>query len=304
MAITTTAELLSALDSWLVRDDLIVRFPYFIMLAEAKFNRTLFHPRMETRTTLTVDTLLTDPEFLDLPSDFQTMRSVRLSGVAGKPRLNFLTQTQMDDRYSIAMWRYFSIVGDQIELGDPERRLQQPISRVIQPTVADYEGQATKNILNVIQASQATKNILNVLPRAMATGRFPRSRLPRKPCSRPVAAGSMHLKSDGSVQVFAGTSLGLYQLNNTDLSWKPVSRPAAVTSISNANPGVVTYANTFVANQPVVFGGTVLPSQLVALARFIMSAQPGFPARSSVCRPLPAGLGSTRRAAAGRVRQR
>jgi hypothetical protein len=30
------------------------------------------------------------------------MRSVRLSGVVGKPRLNFMTQTQMEDyRYSI-----------------------------------------------------------------------------------------------------------------------------------------------------------------------------------------------------------
>jgi hypothetical protein len=72
-------------------------------------------------TTLTVDTGATDPEFLDLPSDFQTMRSARLSGVTGKPRLAFMSQTQLEDyRFSIDDVSdqpvYFSIVGDQMEL--------------------------------------------------------------------------------------------------------------------------------------------------------------------------------------------
>jgi hypothetical protein len=121
VALSNYTELLAAIASYLARDDLTATIPDFVKLAEAKFNRTLFHPRMETRTTLTVDTLLADPEFLDLPSDFQTMRSVRLSGVAGKPRLNFLTQTQIEDyRYSIDNVSdqpvYFSIVGDQMEL--------------------------------------------------------------------------------------------------------------------------------------------------------------------------------------------
>jgi hypothetical protein len=121
MAISTYTELQDAVANWLARDDLTARIPEFITLAEAKFNRVLLHPQMETRTTLTVDTNLASPEFLDLPSDFQTMRSVRLSGVTGKPRLGFMTQTQMDDyRYSIDNVSdepvYFSITGDQIEL--------------------------------------------------------------------------------------------------------------------------------------------------------------------------------------------
>lgn len=121
MAISTYAELQAAAANWLARDDLALRIPEFITLAEAKFNRVLLHPKMETRDTLTVNTLAASPEFLDLPADFQTMRSARLSGVTGKPRLEFLTQTQMDDyRYSrdnVASqpW-YFSIVGDQMEL--------------------------------------------------------------------------------------------------------------------------------------------------------------------------------------------
>jgi hypothetical protein len=121
MAISTYVELQAAAANWLARDDLTLRIPEFITLAEAKFNRVLFHPRMETRDTLTVNTLLTDPEFLDLPTDFQTMRMVRLPDEVGKPRLQFMSQTQMDDyRYSrdnvAGTPVYFTIVGDQIEL--------------------------------------------------------------------------------------------------------------------------------------------------------------------------------------------
>jgi hypothetical protein len=78
VSISTYTELQTAVANWLARDDLTARIPEFIALAEAKFNRVLLHPRMETRVTLTVDTNLASPEFLDLPTDFQTMRTVRL----------------------------------------------------------------------------------------------------------------------------------------------------------------------------------------------------------------------------------
>jgi hypothetical protein len=121
MALSNYTELQATVAGYLARDDLTSRIPDFVVLAEAKFNRVLLHPRMETRTTLTVDTNLASPEFLDLPTDFQTMRMVRLPDETGKPRLQFLTQTQMDDyRYSTDNVTgtpvYFTIVGDQIEL--------------------------------------------------------------------------------------------------------------------------------------------------------------------------------------------
>lgn len=121
MAISNYTELQAAAANWLARDDLILRIPEFITLGEAKFNRTLFHPRMETRATLTVNTLAAAPEFLDLPTDFQTIRSVRLPDETGKPRLQFLTQTQIEDyRYSIdnvtGTPTSFTILGDEIEL--------------------------------------------------------------------------------------------------------------------------------------------------------------------------------------------
>lgn len=121
MAISNYTELLASAADWLARNDLTARIPDFVTLAEAKFNRVLLHPKMETRSTLTVDTGVASPEFLTLPADFQTMRSVRLSGIAGKPRLGFLSQTQIEDyRYSVdnvaGQPCYFSVVGSQMEL--------------------------------------------------------------------------------------------------------------------------------------------------------------------------------------------
>jgi hypothetical protein len=75
-----------------------------------------------------------------------------------------------------------------------------------------------------------------------------------RPVSRSFAAATLALpatcrgafyalKTDGSVQVFAGTSLGLYRLDNTTLGWVPVSRVTTVT-ISAASPGVITRPRT------------------------------------------------------------
>jgi hypothetical protein len=124
VAISTYSGLVTAVTEYLARDQdatLIARIPDFIALAEAKFNRVLLHPRMEVRSTTTVDTLSNEPEFITLPSDFQTMRRVRLSGVTGKPRLSFMSQTQLEDyRYRIdnitGQPVYFAIVGDELEL--------------------------------------------------------------------------------------------------------------------------------------------------------------------------------------------
>ena len=120
------------------------------------------------------------------------------------------------------------------------------------PDVSDYLG-------------SATRNILNVLPRGDGYGPFKAFAAATQALPAACRGGFYALKSDGSVQVFAGTSKGLYRLNNTDLSWVPVGRLANCT-ISNASPGVVTYTNTFAANDPVVFaaGGGTLPAEIVA----------------------------------------
>lgn len=121
MAISNYTELQTAVSNWLARDDLSLRIPEFIALCEAKLNRMLFVPKMEARVTTSCDTTDDEPEFLSLPSDFQSMRRVRLSSVTGKPRLNFMSQTQLDDyRYSTENVTgqpiYFTIMGDEMEL--------------------------------------------------------------------------------------------------------------------------------------------------------------------------------------------
>jgi len=122
-----------------------------------------------------------------------------------------------------------------------------------QPDTADYESQTQAH------------NILNVLPRGDGYGPMPSFSVASQSLFSTCRGAFYALKSDGSVVIFGGTSNALYQMSNTDLSWKPVGRIANCT-ISNASPGVVTLANSFAANEPVVFGagsGT-LPSQIVA----------------------------------------
>ncbi len=120
------------------------------------------------------------------------------------------------------------------------------------PDVSDYEG-------------STTKNIRNVLPRGDGYGPFPDFAVLSQSLPSACRGGFYALNSDGSVTVFAGTVNALYRANNTDYSWAPVGKLANCT-ISNASPGVVTYSNTFAANDPVVFaaGGGTLPSQIVA----------------------------------------
>ena len=122
--ITDYASLQAAIIEYLARDQdttLIARIPSFVQLTEAKFNRLLFVRQMESRATALTDPLSSEPEFIALPADFQSMRRVRLSSITGKPCLEFMSGTQMDEyRLGIsdvaAQPRYFTVFGNEIEL--------------------------------------------------------------------------------------------------------------------------------------------------------------------------------------------
>ncbi len=78
------------------------------------------------------------------------------------------------------------------------------------PDVSDYEGSATKNILNVI-------------PRGDGYGPFP-DFLAYTNALPDICRGAFYaLKSDGSIKTFAGTPTKLYTLDNTNVSWTDVS---------------------------------------------------------------------------------
>lgn len=70
MAITTYAELKTAVGDWLNRSDLDSVIPNFISLAEAQFNRSIRHRKMVTRADATLDT-----PYFAVPNDWlQTIR--------------------------------------------------------------------------------------------------------------------------------------------------------------------------------------------------------------------------------------
>src|SRR3954467_385110 len=95
--ITTYALLQTAVTEYLARNQdatLIARIPTFIQLAEAKFNRQLFVRQMEQRATALVNMASSEPEFISLPADFQSMRRVHLSGATGNPCLEFKSGAQ------------------------------------------------------------------------------------------------------------------------------------------------------------------------------------------------------------------
>lgn len=129
------------------------------------------------------------------------------------------------------------------------------------PDTSDYE------------ATDQVHNILNVVPRADGYGPWPA--LTTITSSLPSACrGAVYaLNPDGSVSIIAGTSNGLYILNNTTFTWTPVMRSSNCT-ITNASPGVVSLTNTFVANEPVVFeaGSGTLPTQITAGTVYYVSA--------------------------------
>src|SRR5512139_474459 len=159
MSINTYATLVSAATEWLARDQdttLVARIPDFITLAEAKLNRLLNHPGMETTATSTVDLGGGSPEIIALPTDFQTMRSVRLARVAGKPRLLFVAKAHLDDYRFIlnnasAQPVYYTIFGTNIEMAPT-------------PVLAHTVGVSYRRTIPALTVSNTTNWLLTLAP--------------------------------------------------------------------------------------------------------------------------------------------
>ncbi len=94
MALTTYAELQSAIATWLARDDLASHIPDFIALFEACANRRLRARQMETGVTLTLSS-----GAAPLPSDYLSWRRVTF---AGSPRaeLDYVAPSYFQAAYS------------------------------------------------------------------------------------------------------------------------------------------------------------------------------------------------------------
>jgi hypothetical protein len=210
VAINTFATLVTAATEWLAREQdttLIARIPDFFTLFEAKANRTLFVPQMETRSTARGHLSATEPEFISLPSDFQTMRRIRLSSVTGKPPLRFLSGTQIDEM------RYAS---DNVPISRQATRLSAQRSNCIRRRAWPTRSRWSIGKIPALTASNTTNWLLTLAPDLYLYGALLES--------------APYIKEDGRIQTWAlGFSNALDGLNNLGLRQSFDSGPSDIT---------------------------------------------------------------------------
>jgi hypothetical protein len=106
MALTTYAELQTAIGNYLHRSDLTAVIPDFVSLAEAKFKRTLRLRAMENIATGTISSSVA------LPTGFIEMISITASRGSNTYPLTYIPPSQINSVASSA--NFYSIVGDNI----------------------------------------------------------------------------------------------------------------------------------------------------------------------------------------------
>ena len=116
MAISTKAELHTAVANWLNRSDLTSRIPEFITLAESSFNRNLRTRKMLSRSTTT-----TSAQYVSFPDNFLEMLNIELTSPTPPKRLIYATQDRSDDfrqqlKDKTGTPIYYTIEGDAIQL--------------------------------------------------------------------------------------------------------------------------------------------------------------------------------------------
>jgi hypothetical protein len=146
------------------------------------------------------------------------------------------------------------------------------------PDISDYEGSASRNVLNVI-------------PRGDGWGPFPSFSAYTSGLPGICRGGFYALKANGTVVTFAATVDRIYQLDNTDFTWTPVSK-AKTATITSASPGVWSVtAHGLAADDPFIpyNTGGALPAAYTAGTKYYVktvvdpdnftgSATPGGPA--------------------------
>jgi len=116
MAISTKAELHTAVANWLNRSDLTDRIPEFITLAEASFNRNLRTRDMLVRSTASVTS-----QYISIPTDFLEMLNIELTSTSPSRRLIYVSSDRADDFRSqqndtTGIPIYYTIEGESIQL--------------------------------------------------------------------------------------------------------------------------------------------------------------------------------------------
>lgn len=113
MAITTGAELATAVGNWLARADLTSRIPEFVALAEAKFNRSLRTRQMITRNS----SFSINAEYVALPTGFLETKDFYLNTSPKKTLAYLPSDTESDYFTGTGTPRFYTIVGDSFRFG-------------------------------------------------------------------------------------------------------------------------------------------------------------------------------------------
>jgi len=116
MAISTYSELTTAVANWLDRDDLTLRIPEFIALAEAKFNRTLRLRSMEAKYTANT---VAGQRNLALPTGYIQMRNFQVN-TSPLTTLSYVTPEIYDRLWGGSTQgtpKFYTILADEISLG-------------------------------------------------------------------------------------------------------------------------------------------------------------------------------------------
>ncbi len=114
MALDTYDNLLVEIIDWSHRDDLGPKIPDFIKLAEnAMYSNEV--ELLTVRSMEIISTALTAGEYLSLPDDFESARSVRLITGSNIGKLEFKAPEQMFNSVSTGRPSYFTIVGNELQ---------------------------------------------------------------------------------------------------------------------------------------------------------------------------------------------
>ena len=116
MAITTYAELQSAIGDWLAKSNLTARAPDFIALAEVEINDLLRTADMETRATAST---VAGEAYLAVPENFAGARRMIVEGTTARP-LESVTPQYIDRRYLDAARgqpRVYAVEDNQFRFG-------------------------------------------------------------------------------------------------------------------------------------------------------------------------------------------
>lgn len=116
MAISTYAELKSAVADWVERGDLTSRIPDFIALAESRINRKLSRSGAEFETTLTG---VPGSRFISLPTDFDTALVLWINLPTGRERLNPVSPYVVDTVSTSGRPSFWSISEERVQFERP-----------------------------------------------------------------------------------------------------------------------------------------------------------------------------------------